>query len=197
MFWCITTKWHQDDDGGHFWDHESTPNHRHERLLMGWAWVQLQNSKENGNAATKPNENRMQTEWQEDKGKQRGGGMTSPGPLVSFFFFSFHFLLLTTFSGTKLELLMTTTTTWSRGGERRGGWQWQGWEDDERVRGMDRGTSPPMTPTAVSHCSRGGGSPAPYNNDNIYKRWGWRTMNNGEEKTTMMATTTAPPTTMG
>ena len=45
MFWCITMKRHQDNNSGHLWDHESTPNHHCEWLLIGWEWVQVQYSK--------------------------------------------------------------------------------------------------------------------------------------------------------
>jgi hypothetical protein len=51
-------KRHQDDNGGHFWDHESTPNHCCKQLLVGWAWVQLQNSKRM--ATLPPNQTKME-----------------------------------------------------------------------------------------------------------------------------------------
>ena len=56
----------------------------------------------------------------------------------------------------------------------------------QMVRGQ-QGTSPPMTPTAASHCLWSGGSPAPYNNNNIYRdgmanNEQWGDNNDGNEK---------------
>jgi hypothetical protein len=39
-------KQHQDNRGGHLQDHESTPNHCHKQLLMGWEWSNYKTARE-------------------------------------------------------------------------------------------------------------------------------------------------------
>ena len=66
--WCITMKWHQDVTSSYLQDHKSPPNNCHKQPLVGWEWVQLQNSKRT--AIPPPNK----TQMEQGQNNGRGGG---------------------------------------------------------------------------------------------------------------------------